>query len=161
MTTWASLSCVGDDEYLCCKVQLRGCRLLHLSRTFQSSPRRGERPVHTQTSNNRFPKHRTCRGGPSARPSEAKRACASHEISVPGSKRGGARWGGPKGRPYTGWIFLVEHELLIRNQWQLHKTLLSRSVINALHSFPINLRLGPEDRWHKRLRVAVIEWEPA
>ena len=34
-------------------------------------------------------------------------------------------------------------------------------MIDALRRFAIISRLGPEDVWHKRLRVAVIEREPA
>jgi len=47
------------------------------------------------------------------------------------------------------------------HQRQFNETRLPRSVVDPLYRFAVIPRLGPKDIRHKRLRISIVEREPA
>src|SRR5437588_7839867 len=71
----------------------------------------------------------------------------------------GARF--PSGGPIFGFPYAVLRTLRCAHPRQFDETRLARRVINALRGFSVVAGFGPENTRHKRLRIAIVEGEPA
>ena len=102
---------------------------------------------------------RECRDGIPLR--RRRRECLAGERRPPGEHRGQRHTHGRQRREVGRRGVVLHADLLLTHDWQLDEARPAGRMVDALHRFPVVAGLRPEDVRHERLRIAIVEREPA